>query len=118
MHRSRFRSAAFAVLVIAALELSTAARPAVHTMAAPLHASNVLVVARDVSGAKTMDPGRMYEFAAEDMAANVYETLITFRGRNWSHPSPMLATSWQVSSDAKTYKFFLRQGVRFSNGDP
>jgi peptide/nickel transport system substrate-binding protein len=33
-------------------------------------------------------------------------------------PSPDLATSWKVTNGGKTVTFFLRQGVRFSNGDP
>jgi peptide/nickel transport system substrate-binding protein len=31
---------------------------------------------------------------------------------------PMLATSWTISPDDKTYTFQLRQGVKFSNGTP
>jgi len=30
---------------------------------------------------------------------------------------PCLAVSWEVSSDAKTYTFNLREGVKFDNGD-
>jgi peptide/nickel transport system substrate-binding protein len=33
-------------------------------------------------------------------------------------PSPDLATSWKISNGGKTITFFLRHGVRFSNGDP
>lgn len=31
---------------------------------------------------------------------------------------PVLANSWNVSSDGRTYTFSLKQGVKFSNGDP
>ena len=31
---------------------------------------------------------------------------------------PDLATDWTVSSDFTTYTYNLRQGVKFSNGDP
>ena len=33
-------------------------------------------------------------------------------------PSPDLATSWKISNGGKRVTFFLRHGVRFSNGDP
>jgi peptide/nickel transport system substrate-binding protein len=33
-------------------------------------------------------------------------------------PSPDLATSWKLANGGKTLTFFLRHGVRFSNGDP
>jgi peptide/nickel transport system substrate-binding protein len=33
-------------------------------------------------------------------------------------PLPALATSWNVSSDGRTYTFALKQGVTYSDGDP
>jgi peptide/nickel transport system substrate-binding protein len=33
-------------------------------------------------------------------------------------PQPGLAEEWEVSDDGLTYDFTLREGVRFSNGDP
>jgi peptide/nickel transport system substrate-binding protein len=32
--------------------------------------------------------------------------------------TPSLAESWSVSSDGTSYEFFLRQGVKFHNGEP
>ena len=31
---------------------------------------------------------------------------------------PVLATSWRVARDGKTYTFTLRDGVKFSDGTP
>ena len=47
---------------------------------------------------------------------NVYETLIQY-GTDGSL-KPMLADSWTISGDAKTYRFKLRAGVKFSDGAP
>lgn len=49
------------------------------------------------------------------LIGNVYETLINRDDNNKLQPG--LAKSWEVSEDGLTYKFNLRQGVRFSNGD-
>ncbi|WP_374669548.1 ABC transporter substrate-binding protein [Ramlibacter sp.] len=46
---------------------------------------------------------------------NIYETLTKI------HPdgsvTPLLAESWEVSPDLRTYTFKLRKGVKFSNGE-
>ncbi|MFS0654423.1 peptide ABC transporter substrate-binding protein [Bacillus sp. 179-C3.3 HS] len=33
-------------------------------------------------------------------------------------PSPAMAEKWEISDDGKTYTFYLRDGMKWSNGDP
>ena len=53
----------------------------------------------------------------------VYQSLVTANGSALYDQGqvvlePMLATGWNVSSDGTTYTFNLRQGVKFSDGNP
>jgi peptide/nickel transport system substrate-binding protein len=52
---------------------------------------------------------------AEVTLYNVYETLTKINEDG--SVSPLLAESWQVSPDVKTYTFKLRKGVKFQNGE-
>jgi len=47
---------------------------------------------------------------------NIYETLTKINGDG--KITPLLAESWEVSPDLKTYTFRLRKGVKFQNGEP
>ncbi|HVZ44564.1 MAG TPA: ABC transporter substrate-binding protein [Ramlibacter sp.] len=47
---------------------------------------------------------------------NVYETLTKIHDDG--RVTPLLAESWEVSPDLKTYTFKLRRGVKFQNGEP
>lgn len=46
---------------------------------------------------------------------NIYETLTKIDGDG--KVTPLLAESWEVSPDLKTYTFRLRKGVKFHNGE-
>ncbi len=47
---------------------------------------------------------------------NIFETLTKINADG--SVSPLLAESWEVSPDLKTYTFRLRRGVKFQNGEP
>ncbi len=53
---------------------------------------------------------------AEVVLYNVFETLTKIHAD--SSITPLLAQSWTVTPDAKTWAFTLRPGVRFHNGEP
>lgn len=57
---------------------------------------------------------------AENMLVTkeAYETLTKYSGSSVD-PQPALALNWDISSDGKTYTFYLRHGVKFyPSGDP
>ena len=47
---------------------------------------------------------------------NIFETLTKINADGGV--TPLLAESWEVSPDLKTYTFKLRRGVKFQNGEP
>jgi len=46
---------------------------------------------------------------------NVYEGLVTYDPKTLN-PKPLLADSWDISSDSTVYTFHLHKGVKFQNG--
>jgi len=69
------------------------------------------------------DPNRQYSYETYRVDKHIYESLVA---EDLSRPAsegtppivPALATRWEVSSDAKTFRFFLRPGVKFHDGTP
>ena len=53
---------------------------------------------------------------AEVVQYNILETLTKINADG--SVGPLLAESWEVSPDLKTYTFKLRKGVKFQNGEP
>ncbi|AKG53785.1 ABC transporter [Dehalogenimonas sp. WBC-2] len=65
----------------------------------------------------TLDPAAAYDNASGEAILIVYETLIMYDETNTTKFVPVLATEWTVSPDGKTYRFHIRQNVKFSNGN-
>ncbi|MEI6896396.1 MAG: ABC transporter substrate-binding protein [Psychromonas sp.] len=64
-----------------------------------------------------LNPILMQGVYAESLAGNIFDTLISFK-ENAKQAAPLLAESWDISGDGKTYTFHLRRGVKFHNGQP
>jgi peptide/nickel transport system substrate-binding protein len=69
-----------------------------------------------ISGPESLDPAWAYDTASSDVLLNVYETLVFPKQSSTTDFVPMLATSWDISQDGKTYTFHIRTGVKFQDG--
>jgi len=69
-----------------------------------------------INGPESLDPSWAYDTASGDVILNVYETLVFPNKDSATSFVPMLATSWDISSDGMTYTFHIRQGVKFQDG--
>src|SRR2546428_3616480 len=101
----------------AGLVVATRFLPIPTAIAPPVAQAATLVVAANFV-IKSLDPARTIETTSEMVNHATYDSLVTFDGEDLKTPKPSLATSWRVSSDGKTYTFVLRQGVKFSSGNP
>ncbi|MDP9764435.1 ABC transporter substrate-binding protein [Deinococcus enclensis] len=65
----------------------------------------------------TLDPGTTYDTASGEIVENIYETLVTYKGNSLRELEPVLATEWEEGDEGKTYRFTLREGVKFHSGN-
>ena len=65
----------------------------------------------------TLDPAAAYDNASGAVLELVYDTLVRYHQSSTTQFDPGLSDTWTVSSDGLTYRFHIRQGVQFSNGD-
>jgi peptide/nickel transport system substrate-binding protein len=65
---------------------------------------------------KSLDPYTLNETTTNAHLGHVYEGL-TKRGRDLTI-EPGLAERWETSEDGLTWRFYLRKGVKFQNGNP
>ncbi|WP_374693755.1 ABC transporter substrate-binding protein [Streptomyces sp. VNUA74] len=83
------------------------------TTAAADRAGNVLRVSQP-GDPKTLDPQKQGDMVSMNVLINMFDTLTT-RGRD-NRLHPRLALSWKAT-DARTWRFTLRPGVTFHNGE-
>ena len=64
----------------------------------------------------TLDPQVVFDGATGWILMDAYEGLVNFGPGGGIIPGA--AESWEASEDGKTYTFHLREGLKWSNGDP
>ncbi|MBA2676629.1 ABC transporter substrate-binding protein [Ramlibacter sp.] len=78
---------------------------------------DALVIAMALEPSPGLDPtAGAASSIAEVSLYNIYETLTKINSDG--SVTPLLAESWEVSPDLKSYTFKLRKGVKFHNGEP
>src|SRR5438876_3561733 len=75
---------------------------------------SAVVFARGADSQK-LDPADVDDGESIKVLVNVCEGLVRFKTGS-AEIEPCLATSWTVSPDGLTYRFKLRQGVKFHDG--
>lgn len=80
---------------------------------------DTLVIGSNTGIFITMDPAVAYEVLPNKIVAACYAQLVNLKAIDGVIvPVPDIAESWEISEDGLTYIFYIRQGVKFSNGDP
>ena len=93
-----------------------AAGAAIFLASTALPASAVTLRYANQGDLKSLDPYTLNETTTNAHLGHVYEGL-TRRGKDLSI-EPGLAERWEVSDDGLTWRFSLRKGVKFHNGNP
>lgn len=107
-HRARITR--FACIFVASGVLGAVAAPP------QASAEDTIVVQRKIE-ARTYDPQQVVSTPASEVLALVTDTLVAIDD-DLKTISPMLAKSWTISPDGKTYTFTLRDDVKFCSGKP
>lgn len=92
---------------------SPTAAPAVAKPATGSKKSLVFVEGTDIS---VLDPMMVVDTPSNGPCFMIYDGLVTFDKD--MNVKPVLATTWDISDDKKTWTFHLRPNVKFSNGAP
>ena len=79
-------------------------------------APKTLVVAH-ASSVQGLDPAMMTDAESIDLLEQIFEHLVRYAPDSMK-VLPSLATRWERQADGRTWRFFLRKGVKFHDGTP
>lgn len=72
---------------------------------------------------ESLDPYFQYDITSDEVVKNVYENLLAWKGESVTEYLPLLSTevpsieNGLISADGTVYKFPIRKGVKFHNGN-
>ncbi|WP_367717835.1 ABC transporter substrate-binding protein [Nitratireductor sp. GISD-1A_MAKvit] len=100
-------------LAAAAFALSASLAP---TMART--PDDTLVVADAIDDVISLDPGEVSEVGGVLTSNQIYQPLVSFDVSDPSNIKGVLAESWTVSDDGKTFTFTMNPDAKFASGNP
>ncbi len=65
----------------------------------------------------SLDPAKAYDYLSDNILQNIMEGLVKYVPGT-TRIVPGLAKKWKISKDGLVYTFYLKKGLKFSNGDP
>ncbi len=123
LHRLKGRWGVAAFLVAAAAAIAASASAGVGgstattaASAAPCKAKGTLTYGISGAGISQLDPTTAAFSGQLPLQSLLYNSLTEYTSRGKVVPD--LATRWKASKDLKTYRFWLRRGVKYANGRP
>ncbi len=66
---------------------------------------------------ETLDPAQAYDPVSLFVVGNVYETLVRYDEESVYDVVPGVASSWEIDNFYKTFTFYLKGNIMFSNGN-
>lgn len=103
---------------VPATEMPATPTPTVAATPTAIPAPTRIVIGMSIEDTITYDPEVAYENSSIPVLHMMYDTLVTYELGDFSEVKPSLATSWDISPDAKTYTFHLGSDVKFTSGNP
>src|SRR3954451_19795117 len=80
--------------------------------------ADTLVIAQNIDNIVSIDPAEAYEFSSGEYVTQTYDRLVQYDAPDVKTLAPGLATEWKADDAAKTITFTLRDGVKFTSGNP
>ena len=102
-----------AALLAAAMTLALPSAPSLAATPA-----DVLVVAQNIDDIVSIDPAEAYEFSSGEYVTQTYDRLVQYDAPDVKTLAPGLASEWAADDAGKTITFTLRDGVKFTSGNP
>jgi peptide/nickel transport system substrate-binding protein len=101
-----------------ALLAATAAAPFLPHAAAAQTPRDVLVMGKGIDDIISLDPAEAFEYSGTEIGGNCYQTLMTTPNSDPARLTGEIAEGFEVSNEAKTFTFRIRDGLKFASGAP
>ncbi len=79
---------------------------------------DTLIQAWQIDDIISLDPAEVFEFTASEVLGNSYQPLVGYNVNDVSDIFGVIAESWEVSEDGKTFSFVIQPDLQFASGNP